>query len=474
MEYEFLLIALIVVLISISLLLYAFFLLKQKKQTQEIEKLLEQRDALNEKLHNSQPHLVKEVKGSKSTLVYEQTKKIEFLESELTKHKNRLNELKVLAQNASTIEHDFLSNIQEELLFPCKTIQKTSLSLQEKIKSTTILSELDAIVKASHSLFWILSDTLDLSKIQAQRFELHPSAADIYFLISSLVEKKEKAAQEKGVALTLEVDEKFPNYLFLDAKRIQNILEHLIDNALQFTQDGFVKVNAVLESENTARNSVNISFTVEDSGSGISEETQSRLFSFFEKKEIQAESLSQSLGLGLSLDKKIARLMHGDISFKSELAKGTIFTFLLKDVEIPLWSSEDGVTVQGVDFNLLKEDAKIMLVAEHNKNYETIVDAFDSTAITLFAYSDFREAMQTLKNESVDLIFIDIDMLNNDDGAVAKVLLSTTNAAVVALVDTQISEIEFAQTALKPSGYLKKPLSKSELFKISLRLLNSL
>jgi two-component SAPR family response regulator len=166
--------------------------------------------------------------------------------------------------------------------------------------------------------------------------------------------------------------------------------------------------------------------------------------------------------------------MQGDITFKSEISKGSVFRFSLRGLEIPLWSSADRTEDENVDFSLLREDAKIMIIAEYNKNYQTIVDAFQTSEATLFAYSDFRDAVQTLRDETVDLVFIDVDILNNDEGAVSKVLANMTKASIVPLVTSRIKEIDFGSTALKPSGYLKKPLSKSELFKISLRLLNSL
>jgi signal transduction histidine kinase len=475
MENELTIIIVVGIFVLTYLFLYLYFSTKQKKQELAIKVLSEEKECLSEKLQNAESTpQIQEKTNSKSVLVYEQTKKIEYLESEVVRQRKRIRELKLIAQNANMAQEDFLSNVTEEVTTPVNSILSSSTLLKEKAKDSKTSQELENIVASSKRLLVMLNGIVDLSKMQAKTFQIHESTVDIKFLLSSLVDKKQKVADEKSLDFILKVDETLPDFLLIDAAKTEDILENLVDNAIKFTQDGYVKINVLVDNIDIVTNTVDVSFYVEDTGAGIAQDFQDQVFGVFERVVNREDRASQTVGLGLSIDKKIALSMQGDITFKSEISKGSVFRFSLRGLEIPLWSSADRTEDENVDFSLLREDAKIMIIAEYNKNYQTIVDAFQTSEATLFAYSDFRDAVQTLRDETVDLVFIDVDILNNDEGAVSKVLANMTKASIVPLVTSRIKEIDFGSTALKPSGYLKKPLSKSELFKISLRLLNSL
>lgn len=475
MENELTIIIIVGIFVLTYLFLYFYFNTKQKKQELAIRILLKEKESLKAKLEDVESIPQAEDKtNSKSVLVYEQTKKIEHLESKVARQRKRIHELKLIAQNANMAQQDFLSNITEEVTTPVNSILSSSTLLKEKAKDSKTSQVLENIVASSNKLLLMLNDIVDLSKMQAKTFEIHESIVDVKFLLSSLVDKKQKVADEKNLDLILKVDETLPDFLLIDTAKTEDILDNLIDNAIKFTQEGYVKINVLVDNMNIVTNTVDISFYVEDTGAGISQEFKDQIFGVFERVVNKEDKASQTVGLGLSVDKKIALSMQGDITFKSEVSKGSVFRFSLQSVEIPLWSSDDIEEDENVDFSLLREDAKIMLIAEYNKNYQTVVNAFEESEAKLFAYSDFREAMPTLKDEKVDVVFIDVDILNNDEGAVSKVLASMTQASIVPLVTSRVKEIDFGSTASKPSGYLKKPLSKSELLKISLRLLNSL
>lgn len=474
MKNELTIIVIIGIFIVLYFLLYLFFAKKQKKQEAIIASLLQDRDSSSKSVEDEEVvPSVEESKNSRSILVYEQTKKLEFLESEVARQKKRISDLKHIAQNANMAQEDFLSNVTEEIKTPLESILYDYAELKKKHKDDTSSFLLENIKKSAQRLLNTLSDIVDLSKLQAKTFDIVENVVDIHFLISSMVEKKKEIASKKSLAFSVKVDEKLPPYLMLDASKVEDILENLIDNALRFTKDGSVKINVLVDNINISTNTIDFSFYVEDTGAGIAQEFQNKVFGFFEKVENSDDKTSQTVGLGLSIDKKIALLMNGNITFKSEASKGSVFRFSLSNVELPLWSKEEIDEDENVDFSLIRENAQVMIVAEKNQDYTTIVDAFAQSQVKLFSYANLREAVQTLKNEEIDLIFADVDILNNDEGAGSKVIASISKARVVALVTTRVKELKLVNTPLKPSGFLKKPLSKSELFKISLKVLNS-
>jgi len=468
-----LIIAIVILLFIVSyLFLYLYFSAKEKALRKELRRALEESVGVQ----NDSTHIryeLDEKTRSKSTLVYEQVKKIEFLESEVLKHKKRISELKRIAQSATMAQQDFLSNVTEEITRPLEKILKESEHLQSLLKDTHQQSTLKSIILNATTLFTLLKDILNLSKMQAKTFEVDEQITDIHFLLRKLIDKKELLAREKALRLTLEIAEDIPPLLFIDAQKVEEILENLLDNAIAYTQDGYVRLNVLLDELERSSNTVSLSFYVEDTGAGIAQEFQDKVFSAFETLESKEQTHTQALGgLGLAIDKKIALAMGGDITFKSEKAKGSIFRFRLANIEMSLLDASNQSSISS-DFSLLKEGRNVVLVAEHNESYETIVQAFGNSNVKCFAYSDFRDATELFTTHKIDMILIDVAILLNDEAAVSKVIASRTKAPVVALVSGRVKEIDFKHSVVKPSGFLQKPLNRYELFKISLRLLNS-
>lgn len=457
-EYIILILSLLV-LIS----LYLFFRIREKEQNEKIRDLCKVRDDLNLQLANTK-EIVRpsESNNPKSTLVYEQVKKIESLEAEVLKRKQRNANLRIIAQNASMAQQNFLANIRDEIQKPLFSVLDSCQLLQLQLKDKTSRNQLNNIRSSSNNLLLMFQKMIDFSKMEADAFEIVEKITDIHSLLKSILETQQKKADAKSLILTLDIDKKLPTFLLLDRVRVEAIFKNLLENAIKFTDKGSVRVNVEVDRIDSAANTLNFSVHVEDTGIGIDSESQEKIFEVFGKLK----------GFGLSIDKKIASLLGGDITLKSEPSKGSTFKFSLSHVEIALL--DDEVADNGnVDFSLVKAHSKIMLIAEYNKNHQTIMDAFEETKAELFAYSDLREAIQTLKDETIDLIFIDVDILNRDDGAVSKVLRQMTKAGIVPLVEERVKEIDFKDKVLKPVGFLKKPISKSELFKISLKVLNA-
>ena len=472
MENELFVVVLVLLFIVSYLFLYIYFSTKEKALRKELTRVLD--ESLDARKNT--PHTIYEYDEktkSKSTLVYEQVKKIEFLESEVSKHKKRISELKRIAQSATMAQQDFLSNVTEEITRPVERILKESEYLESQLTNTHQQSTLKSIILNATTLFTLLKDILNLSKMQAKTFEVNEQITDIRFLLRKLIDKKEPLAKEKTLTLTLQIAEDIPQLLFIDAQKVEAIVENLVDNAITYTQDGYVRLNVLLDALERSTNTVSLSFYVEDTGAGIAQEFQDKVFSAFETLESKEQTHTQTVGgLGLAIDKKIALAMGGDITFKSEKAKGSIFRFRLADIEMSLLDASNQSSI-GSDFSLLKEGSNVVLVAEHNESYKSIVDAYENSSVTCFAYTDFRDAIELFTTHKIDMVLIDIAILLNDEAAVSKVIASRTKAPVVALVSGRVKEIDFGDSAVKLSGFLQKPVSSYELFKISLQLLNS-
>jgi signal transduction histidine kinase/DNA-binding NarL/FixJ family response regulator len=448
---------------------------KQIKKLQvQVEDEKEKIDSLNVKIAELEKKLFQQAGASRSkSFISEQIKKIEELESELSKYKKRVEDTKKIAQSAHRVKYDFLANIRHEIRTPLNSILVFSELLRDEIKDHTQLTYATNISQSGHKLLNLMDKIIELSNLESDKFEMHEKALDTQLFFKDVVEEHYEKAYKKFLKLSLDLDENLPKALFLDEEKIKEILSNLIDNAIKFTQEGYIKVDVKVDDANIINNTINISILVEDSGMGIDPKYHDTIFEIFEKRENSNELEFQGTGLGLSINKKMAKKMGGDLLVESELKHGSTFTLKLHNVEIALSNSKDeDIDESDIDFNIIKS-SNIMIVDEDMQNSNTLIESFNQTEVEVYSYSDPRDAIESLKKNQIDLMFMDINILSSDDGAVSKVMAKMTNAPVVSLTDGSMKHIALVTNGMKIVGHLKKPISKLALFKICLQLLNS-
>jgi two-component system sensor histidine kinase EvgS len=410
--------------------------------------------------------------SSKTSFVVEQIKKIESLEDELQKQKQRVEDAKKIAQKANMVKCNFLSNIGDDMRTPLHSMLDFTKLLQSAIKDKTLLLYVNNIFESGQKLLSFMDEIIALSKIESGLFSIEVKAVESRLFFQNIIDKQQHSATKKGLALQLSIDEALPNALMIDSLKVQDIVSNLVENAIKFTKKGFVNVNVVVENVNSAKNVIDLSVVIEDSGIGIKEENQEKIFEMFEKLE-NNESETEEIGLGLSINKKIAQLMNGAIGLKSEPGKGSVFKFSLHDVEVALMSADDEILEEDIDFSLIDVASTIVVIDETSETRGAIIDSFMESSARVLSYKTLREAMDRLKNETIDLIFIDVEILNVDEGVVSKVLARMSKAPVVGLTTTQLKNLNLCEDGVKPIAYLKKPISRLELFKVAHKALTS-
>ena len=469
----------LIIMISISVLFIAIvlflFMSMKKKSNEKIRLLSEEINDLHEKLKSAKIKVVElETKSNKTSYAADQIQKIATLNDEVLRQKNRVQEAKAIAQEASMVKYDFLTNVSHEIRTPMNSILVFAELLSSEIKDKKLLTYSKNIFQSGHKLLSLLDDVIELSKIESGGFELETRAVDIRVLLENVIQEQKNLAIKKGLKLTLEIDEKLPISLIVDTQKIKDVLYNLVENALKFTQSGYVKLKVKVKRVDIQNNSIDIIFIVEDSGIGIEKSNQEKIFKIFEKREDSTELELQGTGLGLSINQKMARLMNGELSVESKLGVGSRFSFTLYDLEIVLVGSENEVDEQSIDFSLISPDgASIMVIDEDIESQKIIKESFLNTAVKVHAYHYPRDAIERLRSEKIDLIFIDIDIFSIDENAVSKVIAKMSKATVVTLTQTTLKNIVFEEGGAEVIGHLKKPISKVELFKISMKELNS-
>ncbi len=455
-------------------IMYFIFKARYKNEFVKIDNLEKLNVALNSKIKELEEKLnERDYKGSKAGFVIEQIKKNEALDLKNKKLKQQLEDAKKIAQKASMIKYDFLSNVRHEVRTPMNSILVFAEMLKDELKDKTLLSYAENVFQSGHKLLNLIDDIIELSKIESGTFTLEENAVESRIIFESIVQSYKNIATKKGLDLSLHIDDTLPDSLILDSAKVQDIITNLVDNAIKFTNNGFVKIDVIVENINISRNVVDLSILVEDSGIGIDEKNQEKIFEIFESKEKPSDIEFEGAGLGLSINKKLANLMNGDITFTSEPQQGSVFKFSLDDVEIVLASSEDVVDDADIDFALIKDNSTMVVIDDMDETHERMKNYFMNSSSKVFTFKTVGESIETLKTKKIDLLFIDVEMLNIDDGAVSKVIAKMNDAPVVALTNNRLKNVVLSEGGVTPVAYLKKPISKLELFKLSLKILNS-
>lgn len=238
---------------------------------------------------------------------------------------NHLREAKHKADEASAAKSSFLANMSHEIRTPMNAV----LGMLQLVQKTQLNSrQQDYIVKAessAKSLLGLLNDILDFSKMESGKLSFDPHPFEFEELMSDLSVLLAANHGDKDVEVLFQLDPNVPRQLITDRLRLQQILTNLASNALKFTTQGHVIVSVVCLGQ--TREQAHLRFAVTDTGIGISEEQQSRIFNGFEQAESSTTRRFGGTGLGLVISKRLVNLMGGELQLSSELGAGSRFWF---------------------------------------------------------------------------------------------------------------------------------------------------
>ncbi len=373
------------------------------------------------------------------------------------------------AEAANKAKSAFLANMSHEIRTPMNAI----LGFSELLQSDVSIHEehrasLRVIHRAGNHLLSLINEVLDISKIEAGLEKVSTGAVDLGKTVSDVEEIFQLQAQTKGIGLRFEGVDALPEVIFTDDGKLRQILINLIGNAVKFTQEGGVvcRFYAELGSSGKEQNCAHWQLTVEveDTGPGIAEHEYDKVFAVFEQTETGINE-QEGTGLGLAISREFAKLMGGDITFRSTVGMGSIFS-----ASIVAEGSDKPVRRQGkrkITGIEPAQSAMTVLVADDNADGRLLVrKMLSAVGFDVIEACNGQEAIEQFEQARPDLILMDMRMPVLDGLSASRRIKETELGRTTPIIALTASVFEEERQAIIDCGvdeFMRRPFSSQAL-----------
>jgi signal transduction histidine kinase/CheY-like chemotaxis protein len=389
-----------------------------------------------------------------------------FLQSLILSHRVSFEQKKARAEaeQGLKVKSEFLSTMSHEIRTPLNAVIGMSHLLLKNDPRNDQKEQLDVMLFSANNLLSIVNDILDYNKIEAGKISFEHIEMDIASIAGNIVSGLQSSAHDKGIGLTLHVDQSLKHKLLGDPTRIYQVITNLVHNAIKFTNNGFVQVRVVVTTQTETTITLNIQ--VKDTGIGISKDKQKVIFERFTQADSSTSRGFGGTGLGLSICKRILELQDSSLKLISDEGKGSTFYFIqtfeksnrtLKQQSPEQLPNENDKPLTGIPILLVEDNLMNVLVAQKY---------LERWGATIDVALNGQEALDKLDVAKHKLVLMDLHMPVMDGyQATIKMRQNGVTIPIIALTANLPDEIELRVKQAGIDDVVIKPFLPDELYR---------